>query len=98
MLKLVFGLALGVAAFGTFTPKAHAADPGFCERLRPRQAVAQYNRNRSIPGCFRGANRRWNADFDGHYGWCLRASYVAARSEGAYRSDGLRGCMIRAGY
>jgi hypothetical protein len=91
MLKPALAAALTLTALGTFTGAAQAGDPGFCEGYA-RRAVAQYVRYRSIPGCFRGADRRWNPSFNGHYGWCLRAPYGAARSESAWRSERLRGC------
>jgi hypothetical protein len=91
MLKAALAAALALTALGTFTVTAQAGDPGFCEGYA-RRAVAQYVRYRSIPGCFRGANRRWNPSFNGHYGWCLRAPYGAARIETAWRSERLRGC------
>lgn len=91
MLKPALAAALALTALGSFTATAQAADPGFCEGYA-RQAVAQYVRYSSIPGCFRGANRRWNPSFNGHYAWCLRAPYGAARSEAAWRRAQLRGC------
>jgi hypothetical protein len=95
MLKWMFAVAIAAGAFAIPTIKAYAADPGYCERYA-RRAVAQYERNRSIPGCFHGANRQWHGNFDGHYGWCLRAPYGAVDREVAYRAMRLRGCMARA--
>jgi hypothetical protein len=91
MLKSVLALALVAGSLVLPTVQAQAADPGFCEAYA-RRAVAQYVRYRSIPGCFRGANRRWQANFDAHYAWCLRAPYGAARVETAWRSERLSGC------
>jgi hypothetical protein len=91
MLRLAFAAAVALTALGSFTMTAQAADPGFCDAYA-RRAVAQYIRYSSIPGCFRGANRRWQPSYGAHYGWCLRVSYGAARSESAWRSARLSGC------
>jgi hypothetical protein len=91
MLKPALAVALALTALGPFTATAQAADPGFCDGYA-RQAVAQYVRYRSIPGCFRGANRRWNPSYGTHYAWCLRAPYGAARVESAWRRERLSGC------
>jgi hypothetical protein len=91
MPKSVLALALVAGSLALPTVQAQAADPGFCEAYA-RRAVAQYVRYRSIPGCFRGANRRWQPNFGAHYAWCLRAPYGAARVETAWRSERLSGC------
>ena len=91
MLKPALAVAVMLTAFGPLAVPAHAADPGFCDAYA-RRAVAQYIRYQSIPGCFRGVNRRWQPNFGAHYGWCLRAPYGAARAESAWRSERLSGC------
>jgi hypothetical protein len=62
-----------------------------------RDAGPQFNRNRAIPGCFKGADAvTWHGDYDRHYGWCVAATEDAARAALSYRDDKLRGCSRRA--
>ena len=90
---LMFGAAMvGAALAGT---PAQAADPGYCRHYADL-AVFQFHRNQSIPGCFHGADGRWNADWQNHYNWCLGASWEAARAEDAYRGGRLHECNFRA--
>ena len=88
-------LALGAFGIGMLTLEARAADPGYCDRYA-RSAVAQFERNRSIPGCFHGANARWSPNFDSHFGWCVRVPAGAAEEEKAVRTGRLRECMFAA--
>ena len=74
---------------------ARAADAAFCQAYAT-QAVAQFNQNLSIPGCFKGADGRWHNRFDVHYGWCVGAPEAAVRAEGTYRAARLRDCEDRA--
>lgn len=75
---------------GTF-----AADAAACQAYAA-QAVAQLKENQSIDGCFKGADRRWHADYDVHYGWCLTAPPQALAAETSYRAARLRDCRDRA--
>ena len=97
MLKQTMAAALAVGAFGIglLTIEARAADPGYCDRYA-RSAVAQFERNRQIPGCFHGADARWSPNFDAHFGWCVRAPFGAAEAEKASRTGRLRQCMFAA--
>jgi hypothetical protein len=92
---LIITLLLALAIPVLQTTPAQAADPAFCAHYA-HQAVWQYERNRSIPGCFHGGDLRWNPNYDAHYGWCLSAAYDAARTEDSYRGDRLHECMFRA--
>jgi len=83
------------AALVTPTIQAHAATPSYCAHYASL-AVWQFNRNRSIPGCFKGADGTWHADYERHYGWCVTAAYEAAREADAYRGMRLHQCMFRA--
>jgi hypothetical protein len=95
MRKSLSIVAVVLAVSQASTPVAHAADPGYCQHYAS-QAVWQYNRNRSIPGCFHGADGRWHANFDVHYGWCVTAPYEAVRAEDSYRGERLHECSFRA--
>jgi len=95
MLKFLCAVAAVFVASSMLGPAAHAADPGYCAHYAS-QAIWQFNRNRSIPGCFHGADGRWNANYDVHYGWCISAPYEAVRAEDAYRGERLHECSFRA--
>jgi hypothetical protein len=90
---IALAAAIGIASFAV---PASAANPGYCEHYAS-QAVWQFHRNESIPGCFHGANARWNANWAGHYNWCLGAPFEAARAEDSYRGARLHECMAAAG-
>jgi len=90
MKSIAFALAALVAA-----TSAQAADPGYCHHYADL-AVFQFNKNLSIPGCFHGADLRWNTNWDGHYSWCLSTDYDAARSEDDYRGMRLHQCNMAA--
>jgi hypothetical protein len=74
---------------------APAAAPGYCHHYADL-AVWQFHRNMSIPGCFKGADMRWNGNWTQHYQWCLGAAYGEARSEDAYRGTRLHQCNMGA--
>jgi hypothetical protein len=95
MLKFLCAVAAVFVASSMLGPAVHAADPGYCAHYAS-QAIWQFNRNRSIPGCFHGADGRWNANYDVHYGWCISAPYEAVRAEDAYRGERLHECSFRA--
>jgi hypothetical protein len=95
MLKHFIAISAALASIGAGTFAADAADPGYCQHYAS-QAVWQYNRNRSIPGCFQGADGRWHANYGVHYGWCVSAPLDAVRAEDSYRGDRLHECMFRA--
>jgi len=89
-------LAAAALAAAVLTPAAsQAAAPGYCHHYADL-AVAQFRWNREIPGCFHGADRRWNADWDAHYSWCLGADYGDARNEDSYRGGRIHECRMRA--
>lgn len=86
---IVMALSPGVAGV------ARGADAVACQAYAAR-AVAQLKENQAIDGCFKGADRRWHADYDVHYGWCLTASPQALDAETSYRAARLRDCRDRA--
>ncbi len=91
-------LAASIAAAATAAPASNvrAAGLDYCVRYAT-QAVAQFNRNRAIPGCFKGADQvTWHGDFDRHYAWCVAQTEEKAREAIAYRDGRLRGCSMRA--
>lgn len=92
--SLIALLFVSAIALSWATP-AQAADPAFCSHYA-HQAVWQYERNRSIPGCFHGDDLRWNPNYEGHFSWCLGASYAAAENEDSYRGGRLHECLFRA--
>ncbi len=95
MLKPIIAASAALVGLTTLAIDAKAASPGFCAEYA-RSAVAQYHANRSIPGCFRGANLRWHPDYDQHYAWCLGASYGAAENERGHRHEVLEMCRANA--
>ena len=95
MFKSIFAVAVTLIAISTPTIQAHAADAGYCAHYAD-QAVWQFNRNRSIPGCFHGADGHWHPDRAAHYGWCLTAPYEAVRAEDSYRGARLHECSFKA--
>lgn len=92
-----FSAAIFAAAAVVAVPvtAVRAADPAYCAHYAS-QAVWQYNRNRSIPGCFHGTDGTWHADYQRHYGWCVTADLAAARDADSYRGDKLHECSMRA--
>lgn len=95
-LRALMIAALAAAALVAVPPTgAGAASLTYCVHYADL-AVVQFNRNRSIPGCFHGADQNWHADFDEHYAWCVTASEAAAREADAYRGRKLHDCSLRA--
>ena len=90
MKTIAFALAALVAA-----TSAQAANPGYCHHYADL-AVWQFHKTESIPGCFRGADLRWNANWEGHYAWCLGADWAAARTEDDIRGHHLHECNMAA--
>ena len=95
MLKTVIAASAALVAMTTLTIDAQAANPGFCAEYA-RSAVAQFHASQRIPGCFRGADARWHANYDNHYGWCLAASYGDAEHERGRRHEALENCRANA--
>lgn len=95
LLRCANALVLALAIAGPTLP-ASARSISQCESYA-RQAVNQYNLNRSIPGCFLGDDSRWHADAEQHFQWCLQSGDAAIWRETAYRARALRGCQARAG-
>ena len=87
--------AIAVAAVALPAPVARAASPAYCAHYAS-QAVWQFNRNRSIPGCFKGTDGTWHADYDRHYGWCISAPESDVRAADSYRGGKLHECSMRA--
>jgi len=90
MKSIVIALAALVGA-----SSVQAANPGYCHHYADL-AVFQFEKNQSIPGCFHGANLRWNPNWDGHYAWCLTADYDAARTEDDLPRARLHACNMDA--
>ena len=83
-------LAAALAAPMPFA--AQAADPGTC-RDYAEAAIRQVRDALDNPRCQSGLKGpRWLADFQGHYNWCLIASYAAIGSERDARTAYLRAC------
>jgi hypothetical protein len=93
VLKELLRATLLAGAVAILTPfAAPAADPGTC-RDYAEAAIRQVHSALDNPRC-RGAVRgpRWTADFQGHYNWCLIASYTAIGSERDARTAYLSAC------
>lgn len=88
-------LSVALLVAGASWSAGHAADPGYCQDYA-RRAVAQYQTNKSIPGCFHGVSRRWHGDYALHFGWCVTARPATARAEDAYREARVDACRSRA--
>jgi hypothetical protein len=90
-------MALAAAAIGTLClgAPAIAAPPAYCQHYA-QQAVWQFHRNQSIPGCFHGANAVWSPDWAHHYDWCLGAPIEQARAGDTQRGDRLHQCSFEA--
>jgi hypothetical protein len=95
MRKLVSIAVAGIGLFAAGTA-AKAADPAFCQQYATL-AVHEYKVNLSIPGCFKGNDNRWHADYMRHYNWCLTATRAAADAERDYRRMRLDQCRMKNG-
>ena len=74
---------------------ASAAPAGYCHHYADL-AVAQLHWNQAVPGCFKGYDNRWNADWSRHYDWCLSADWNEARAEDSYRGGRIHQCRMNA--
>jgi hypothetical protein len=93
---LTLFVAITAAAIAVPASNVRAAGLDYCVRYAT-QAVSQFNRNRAIPGCFKGADQvTWHGDYDRHYAWCVAQTEEKAREAIAYRDGRLRGCSMRA--
>src|SRR4029077_15972905 len=95
MLKSIFAFAAGVVFVAIHAIGARAESPGACAAYAAL-AVQQYYTNKSIPGCFKGDNGEWHADYNRHYGWCLTAGSADIAAQSDDRAGKLQGCMQRA--
>jgi len=95
LLKSLMTMTAGAAAALLTAFPTLAASPAYCAHYAD-QAVWQFHRNERIPGCFKGADARWNPDWRHHYDWCLGAPFETARAEDAYRGAVLVQCSMAA--
>lgn len=82
------------------TPSGNQSIPilntaGSCDDYA-KLAIAQYNENKAIPGCFKGDSGGWHADYSRHYGWCMTATTAATFTETSHRIAGLQRCQSNA--
>jgi hypothetical protein len=95
LFKTIICLAATAVGVASLSVSAGAANPDYCHHYAS-QAVWQFHRNQSIPGCFHGADNRWNPDWHVHFDWCLGAPIDAARTEDGYRGARLHECSLAA--
>ena len=62
-----------------------------CQAYASR-AVDQFNLMLRFPQCRVNRDARWNADYKGHYNWCLTAPQAARTNEQKIRDDHLYRC------
>ena len=62
-----------------------------CQAYASR-AVDQFNLMLRFPKCRVNRDARWNADYKGHYNWCLTAPQAARTNEQKIRDDHLYRC------
>lgn len=85
----------GAAGIGGASPDLVMNSPDYCSGYA-KLAIAQYNDNKSIPGCFRGDNPAWHADYSKHYNWCIATTSVATFTETSRRVAVLQRCRLNA--
>jgi len=95
MRKSFWIVVAGPVVLATLTGAARAESPGACAAYAAL-SVQQYYTNKSIPGCFKGDDGEWHADYNRHYGWCLTADSGAIADQSNDRAGKLQGCMQRA--